>query len=66
MDLPHSRALLAALHDEDLFRIRYRLRKILIKKGPDLEVEAWVGVLTRELDKREEEHRARIKAVRQA
>ena len=63
---PHYSVLLAVIHDEDLFRLRHRLKKVLEKKGPNPDIERWVQVLTLEFDKREAEHVARVEAIRQA
>jgi len=59
MNTPHYSVLIAVIHDEDLFRLRYRLRKELKKHGPNPEIELWIDVLTKELALREEGHLAR-------
>jgi hypothetical protein len=64
MGTPHYSTLFAVIHDEDLFRIRYRLRKVLAKKGPNPDVEFWIDALTVALEQREEEHRGRAETVR--
>jgi hypothetical protein len=61
---PHHATLIAVIHDEDLFRIRHRLRKIIEKKGPNPDVEFWIDVLTVELEAREAEHNARVETIR--